>query len=89
LGESQTEAALRAGKIALFLHAPDASRVLFNSNSIPEFTLFTRDEMGHAFGFDQIVYAGLGHHGLTHKLMLEIKRLQSMTVELLEGKNEG
>ena len=79
LGESQTEAALRARKLGLFLHAPDATRTLDNRLGIAECTLFSRDEMGAAFGYDQIVYAGLGFHGLTEKLKLELTKLQSMT----------
>jgi len=78
LGEAQTEAALRASKLALFLHAPDATRVLDNRNSIAECDLFSRDEMGSAFGYDQIVYAGILPHGLTQKLKLEINRLRSI-----------
>ncbi len=86
LGETQTEAALRANKLALFLHAPDATRALDNRNSIPECDLFSRDDMGKALGYEQIVYAGLMPHGITKKLVLEIKRLRSMT---LQRKNEG
>ena len=78
LGETQTESALRAKKLALFLHAPDATRSLDNRNAITECDLFSRDEMGAAFGYDQIVYAGLGFHGLTEKLKLELNRLQHM-----------
>ncbi|MFA5040673.1 MAG: DUF448 domain-containing protein [Bdellovibrionales bacterium] len=89
LGEKQTESALRANKIALFLHAPDATSALDNRNSIPECAIFSRDEMGAAFGYDQIVYAGLAPHGLTEKLMMEIRRLQSMTVQSAVGKSEG
>lgn len=86
LGESQTEAALRAGKLALYLHAPDATRALDNRLSISECDLFSRLEMGAAFGYDQIVYAGIAPHGLAEKLKLEINRLQSMCSA---RKNEG
>jgi predicted RNA-binding protein YlxR (DUF448 family) len=79
LGEAQTEAALRARKCDLYLHAPDATRVLDNRSSIPECDLLTRDEMGAAFGYEQIVYAGIAPHGLTEKLKLELNRLRSMT----------
>ena len=78
LGEAQTEAALRANKLSLFLHAPDATRVLDNRNSIAECEMLSRDEMGAAFGYDQIVYAGIAAHKLTDKLKLELNRLQSM-----------
>jgi predicted RNA-binding protein YlxR (DUF448 family) len=80
LGEAQTESALRAGKLALYLHAPDATRALDTRNCISECYTFSRDEMGAAFGYDQIVYAGILPHGLTEKLKLEINRLSSMTV---------
>jgi uncharacterized protein len=86
LGETQTETALRAGKLALYIHAPDATRILDNRNSIAECDIFSRDEMGAALGYAQIAYAGIAPHGLTEKLKLEIKRLQSMTST---GKNEG
>jgi predicted RNA-binding protein YlxR (DUF448 family) len=90
LGESQTEAALRADKLALYLHAPDATRVLDNRNGIAECSMFTRDEMGSAFGYDQIVYAGLLSHKLTQKLKSEISRLHSMLyVQENEGSNDG
>ncbi|MDR3424268.1 MAG: DUF448 domain-containing protein [Alphaproteobacteria bacterium] len=78
LGESQTEAALRAGKLALYLHAPDATHALDNRSDVPECVLFSRDELGAALGYEHIVYAGLMPHGLTEKLNREIKRLGSM-----------
>lgn len=79
LGEAQTETALRAQKLALYLHAPDATRMLDNRFDICECTLLSRDEMGAAFGYDQIVYAGISPHGLTEKLKLELNRLRLMT----------
>jgi predicted RNA-binding protein YlxR (DUF448 family) len=87
LGETQTETALRANKLALYLRSPDASRALDNHNSIAECALFTREELGSALGYDQIAYAGLAPHGMTKKIMLEIKRLQSMTEAA--DRNEG
>jgi predicted RNA-binding protein YlxR (DUF448 family) len=86
LGETQTEAALRAGKIDLYFRAPDATRALDNQKAAISCEIFSRDEMGAAFGYDQIAYAGLEPHGLTEKLKLDIKRLQSL---ILPGKNEG
>ena len=82
LGEAQTEAALRARKLALYLHAPDATRVLDNRNTIAECDLFSRDEMGASFGYAQIVYAGIGPHKLTEKLKLELNRLRSIILPL-------
>jgi predicted RNA-binding protein YlxR (DUF448 family) len=89
LGETQTEAALRANKLALYLHAPDAGRALDNRNSIAECGIFLREEMGAALGYDQIAYAGFAPHGITEKLKLEIKRLQFMTLSSSDDKNEG
>jgi len=91
LGESQTEAALRANTLGLYLHAPDATHILDNRNSIAECDLFSRDEMGASFGYDQIVYAGISPHGLTKKLKLEINRLRSMlsTKKENEGSHDG
>lgn len=78
LGESQTEAALRANKLALYLHAPDATHKIDNRFGAAECDLFSRDELGTALGYENIVYAGLMPHGLTEKLKLEIIRLQGM-----------
>lgn len=86
LGEAQTEAALRAGELDLFLHAPDAGRTLDNRRGTTACALFSREELGDALGFAQIVYAGLAPHGLTQKLKREIDRLQGLTIL---GKNEG
>lgn len=84
LGETQTEAALRAGKLALYVHAPDATRVLDSMQSVETCDLFTRSEIGAAFGFDQIAYAGVVPHKLTEKLKMEINRFRSMTGEAIE-----
>jgi predicted RNA-binding protein YlxR (DUF448 family) len=87
LGEAQTEAALRAADIDLFcLQAPDAGRTLDNRRAVASCTLFSREELGDAFCFAQIVYAGLMRHGLTDKLKREIARLTGF---LNIGKNEG
>ncbi len=86
LGETQTEAALRANELALFLCAPDAARALDNRASTPESRLFSRDEMGAALGYDQIAYAGFAPHGVTKKLIIEINRLRSMVSRADEPK---
>ena len=80
LGETQTEAALRANRLALYFHAPDAGRVLGNPYKVPECVLFSREDMGAAFGFDQIAYAGIAPHGVAQKLKVEIARLRAMTL---------
>ena len=85
LGEAQTETALRAGKIALYIHAPDAQRALDNRKGVEECSWFSRDELGAALGYDQIVYAGMMPHGLTGKLKQELKRLQMMQDAGQEG----
>jgi len=85
LGETQTREALNAGKLALYVHAQDAAHVLENQPNIARCGLFSREELGAAFGYGEIVHAGLSAHGLTEKMQMEIRRLQSMII----GKNEG
>ncbi|MDR3448426.1 MAG: DUF448 domain-containing protein [Alphaproteobacteria bacterium] len=85
LGEAQTEAASRANKLALLLRANDAARALDNRYAVPECAFFSRDEMGAALGYEQIVYVGLMPHGLTTKVKREIARLNMMQET---GKNE-
>jgi predicted RNA-binding protein YlxR (DUF448 family) len=79
LGQDQVETALRAKKISLLLLAPDASATLDNRANTPVFNLLTRDELGAALGYAQIVYAGLKPHGLTNRLKAELHRLAKMT----------
>jgi predicted RNA-binding protein YlxR (DUF448 family) len=78
LGEGQTESAMRANKLGLHLHAPDATRMLDNRYGIPTCDLFSRDEMGALFGYSQIVYVGILPHKLTEKLKMEIGKLRGM-----------
>jgi len=80
LGEGQTQAALRDGSISLHLRAADAARKLDNRLGIKEIALFSRDEMGAALGYAQIVYMGLMPHGVTKKLEMELTRLGDMLV---------
>ncbi len=90
LGEGQTETAMRANKLSLHLHAPDATRKLDNRYNVSECDLFSRDEMGAVFGYDQIVYVGILPHKLTDKLKLEINRLRPLLISpLLTDGNEG
>jgi predicted RNA-binding protein YlxR (DUF448 family) len=89
LGESQTEAAMRANRLALHLHAPDATRKLDNRYNVTECDLFSRDEMGAVFGYDQIVYVGLLPHKLTDKVKAEIDRLRPLVMPLMTDGNEG
>jgi hypothetical protein len=79
LGQSQVETALRAGKLGLLLLADDAKAELDKRQPVPECHLFTRDELGAALGYAQIVYAGLKPHGLTTRLKAEISRLEKLT----------
>jgi predicted RNA-binding protein YlxR (DUF448 family) len=78
LGQPQVEAALKAGKLDVLLLASDAGQPPHNSRGIAEYPRFTRDELGAAFGHDQIVYAGLRQHGLTEKLKTELARLEKI-----------
>jgi hypothetical protein len=65
LGETQVDTAIRAGKVKLLLVADDAKQVLDNRANIMESRLFSRHELGACFGYDQIVYVGLGAQALT------------------------
>jgi predicted RNA-binding protein YlxR (DUF448 family) len=79
LGQPQVEAALRAQKLGLLLLAEDAKSELDRRQAVPECHLFSRDELGAALGYAQIVYAGLNPHGLTKRLSAEIHRLTRLT----------
>jgi predicted RNA-binding protein YlxR (DUF448 family) len=78
LGQPQVETALRAQKLGLLLLADDAKSELDRRNPVAECRLFTRDELGAALGYAQIVYAGLKPHGLTKRLVAEIHRLTQL-----------
>jgi hypothetical protein len=80
LGQTNTEAALRAGKLDVFLLAPDASQPSQNHSSALEVRRFTRNDLGAAFGHDQIVYAGLKAHSLTEKLKSDLAKLEKIAV---------
>ena len=75
LGQPQVEKELRANKLAFLLLATDAKSELDQRNKVTECHLFTRDELGAALGYAQIVYAGLKPHGITKRLKAEIERL--------------
>jgi predicted RNA-binding protein YlxR (DUF448 family) len=79
LGEQQAEAALRANKAAFYVVASDATKPLDNRHGIPTCAVFSRDELGSALGYAQIVHVALLPHGLTSKLRLELNRLASLT----------
>jgi predicted RNA-binding protein YlxR (DUF448 family) len=81
LGEGQAEAALRARKAAFYLAASDAAKLLENRHDIPVCRAFSRDELGNALGYAQIVHAALLPHKLTEKLRLEIGRLANLEAE--------
>lgn len=81
LGQPQVEAALKAKKLALLLIAEDAGSNGINkvsSETTETVRLFTRDQLGAALGHDQLVYVGLKPHGLTAKLLTELKRLEKI-----------
>ena len=78
LGQTQVEAELKAGRLALLVVAEDAKEELaagglFASRS------FNRSELGAALGYDQSVYIGLKPHKLTEKLKTELIRLEKIT----------
>ena len=72
LGQAQVESAMKAKTIVLLLVADDAAAnglEKINSTSIATARCFTRNELGFALGYEQIVYVGLiKPHGLTEKL---------------------
>jgi predicted RNA-binding protein YlxR (DUF448 family) len=89
LGQPQVEAALKAGKLDMLLLAPDAGSTPSHTRSIIEIRRFTRDELGAAFGHDQIVYAGLKQHSLTEKLKQELARLEKIAATHHISKGNG
>jgi hypothetical protein len=78
LGQTQIEAALRSDQLALLLIADDASQELDSRHQVKESRVFTRNELGAAVGYDQIVYAGLNPGGLAEKLTAELARLEKI-----------
>jgi predicted RNA-binding protein YlxR (DUF448 family)/ribosomal protein L7Ae-like RNA K-turn-binding protein len=87
LGQTQVEMALREKKLGLLLLADDAKAELVNLRKIPIYHLFSRDELGQALGFAQIVYAGLRPHGLTKSLKTELYRLEKLIQTSPDRKN--
>ena len=79
LGQTQTETAARAGKLALLLIADDAADTIDNRHQAAENHMFNRNELGAALGHDQLVYIGLPPNPLTKKLKAEIERLEKIT----------
>ena len=80
LGQPQVEAALRSQQLGLLLVAQDAVQSLEN-RGVAVNRLFTRTEMGAAFGYEQNVYVGLLRHTLTDKLKIEIARLEKIALQ--------
>lgn len=89
LGQPQVETALRAKKLVLLLLADDAKAELDRRGEVPECHLFTRDELGAALGYAQIVYAGLKPHGLTNCLKADIHRLEKLVKPSLTSQGNG
>jgi len=80
LGEQPVESAAKSKKVcaqtALYLEAQDASRTIrFDNETIYRCNVFSREELGQAFGYEQIVYAALYNDKLTKNLIVDIKRL--------------
>ncbi len=78
LGQPQVEAGLKAGKIELLLIADDATQSLDSRIIVQTYRGFTRNELGAALGYDQIVYAGFQKHLLTKKIAAELARLDKI-----------
>jgi uncharacterized protein len=94
LGQTQVEAAVRARKIDFLLLADDATDSgLQNADSTGLATTrcFSRTELGAAFGYEQIVYAGLLSHSITGKLRIMLMHLEKIAVHshLLRNTDSG
>ncbi len=85
LGEERTEAAIKAGALALFFVARDAGRdaaswQVLGGRKPLLCTLYGREELGNAFGYAQIVYAGLKTAALAAKIATELQRLDAVAL---------
>lgn len=73
LGQPQVEAVLKAGKLSCLFVAADAGRdqekLSLENRNIHVNREFSRDELGAALGYDQIVYLGLSPDRMTHKIV--------------------
>ncbi|MER2520932.1 MAG: DUF448 domain-containing protein [Bdellovibrionales bacterium] len=93
LGETQVESAIRQGKIALLIIADDAAKSTIvelasqaqktaeNNGATCAFTVnkaFNRAELGQAFGYAQIVYAGIRRGKLSEIIISEQARLEKI-----------
>lgn len=87
LGQPQVEAALKLKKLALLLTASDASQVLGYSKDVRAYSGFTRNELGAALGYEQIVYAGFAADPLTQKIAAELTRLSQIDGTELSSQN--
>ena len=80
LSELQVETAVKGGKLGLLLMANDAKHDMTAYPAAPAtFNLFTRHELGAAFGYAQSVYVGLLPHTLTRKIKQALEQLQSLS----------
>jgi len=75
LGQPQVEAALKARKLSLLLLADDAQHSFAPGLVPPTVQILTRNELGAALGYEQLVYVGLMPHALTEKLAATFDRL--------------
>jgi predicted RNA-binding protein YlxR (DUF448 family) len=81
LGQPQVEAALKAGKLALLIVADDAAAAgleRVDRTSFPAIRRLSRQALGRALGYEQVVYVGLLAHNLTEKLRSDVNRLEKI-----------
>ncbi len=80
IGQPQVEAALKPGQLGLLLVAQDAPSS-FDNRGMAMNRLFTRTELGAAFGYAQTVYVGFRPHTLTQKLKTDLARLEKIALK--------
>lgn len=101
LGEQQVESALRHEKLAFLVVADDAGKsaiselsknALPNADDSPRLLtvnrMLNRAELGSAFGYAQIVYAGIKKGKLAEKIVPEFARLEKI-VEMPHNSTEA
>lgn len=91
LGETQVETAMRSGALSLLMIADDAgksavlelarqaeqNKEIYGNISINR--TFNRAELGQAFGYAQIVYAGIRKGKLAEKIVSQLARLEKIS----------
>lgn len=83
IGQAQVEGAVKADKIKLLFIAPGAGRdvekLALQHHSVEVSEAFTRQQMGSALGYDQIVYVGLTADKMTKKLVAMLGQMAALS----------